>query len=262
MKKYLLVLSVLALAGCGGGATAASSASGTPTSPPPADAGRPFAPAVSGRIAAISGKTLQVQSSTSQTAVTYSSSTRFTDTVAAKPSDVVVGLCAQVRSTPAAGGGGSAPTAPPTTVTATTVSLSTPVNGTCSRGGGAGGGRRFGGGGAPGGTPPSGFPGGRRGFGGGAFGTVTAVQGSTFTVASTRRGQGGTPTTLDVVVTTNASTTFTRSAPATAAALRVGLCLTARGQADSTGVVAATQIALRPDDGTCSGGFSGGGQGV
>ncbi len=265
MHKSLIVLSVLAVAGCGAGAKAVGnpSTAGNP-SPGQSSSSQQPAPGASGLLAAFSGNTLQIQGTSSQTAVTYSATTRFTDTVAAKASDVVVGACVQVRSTPPAGNASSAPTAPPTAVTATSVTLTAAVNGTCSGlaagpGGGGGGGRFNGGGG--GGTPPSGFPGGRgRRFGGGASGLVTAVHGSVFTVASTRRGTtGSTPTTTPVMVTTTSATTYSRSAAATAAALKVGLCVTARGPADSTGTVAATLIALRPaDNGNCNSGFGGG----
>jgi hypothetical protein len=279
MHKSLIVLSVLALAGCGAGAKAASSPN-TAGNPPAGQSSNAQPPGfgASGLLAAINGNTLQVQSTTSQTAVTYNSKTGFTDTIAAKASDVTVGQCVQVRSAPAPGNTGSAPTTPPTAVTATSVRLRAGDNGTCSGPGGfaGGGGRRFnGGGGTPpsgfpggsgGGTPPSGFPGGRGGrFGGGASGLVTAVHGSAFTVASNRRGPSdGTSTapasTTPVTVTTTSATTYSRSAPATAAALKVGLCVTARGQADSTGTVAATLIALRPaDNGSCANGFGGGG---
>lgn len=264
MRTSLIILSVLAVAGCGAGAKAANSTStAASASPGQSSSTQQVPPVTSGLLAALSGHTLQVQSATSQTAVTYSASTRFTDTVPARATDVVVGSCVQVRSAPPAGDAPTpAPTGPLTAVTATSVTLSSAVNGTCPGPGGPGrqGGGRFNGTGGPGSTPPPGFPGGRgRRFGGGASGLVTAVHGATFTVASTRFGQPGGTATTPVTVTTTASTTYNRSAPATPAALKVGLCVTARGQADSTGTVAATLIALRPaENGTCANGFGGG----
>jgi hypothetical protein len=216
-------------------------------------------PGVSGLLAAIQGTTLQVQGTSSQTAVVYTSATTLTATVPAKSTDVAVGDCVAVRS--AATNGGS----PATAVTATSVTLSAPVAGSCAPGGGAGG---QGGrpnfarpSGAPAGVRPSGAPGAGRGFGGGAFGKVTALSGTGFTVASSGGQQpGASPnaSTSPIVVTTTSTTAFTKQQAATAAALKVGVCVTARGAQDASGTVTATNIAVRPAvNGTCSNGFGG-----
>jgi hypothetical protein len=71
-------------------------------------------------------------------------------------------------------------------------------------------------------------------------------------------GQSATPspTATDVTVTTTAATTYTKTVKATAAALKVGTCVTALGKADDTGAIAATSISVRSKvDGTC--GFGG-----
>jgi hypothetical protein len=255
MRTPLTVLSVLALAGCGAG-TSASPASPAGAVSPGQSITTPQGFGASGLLAAINGHTLQVQDTTSQTAVTYSGTTRFTDTIAATARDVKVGTCVQVRSAPdtASSTPTTAPTAAPTSLTAGTVTLTASVNGTCG-GPGIGGGGFTGGRGN--GVPPSRAPGARRArFGGRASGLVTAVQGSSFTVASTRPNR---PTPTPVRVTTTSTTSYHRVVPASATALKLGQCVTARGPADSTGTVAATTIALRPaDNGTCTSGFGGG----
>jgi len=265
--------------GAVGGARTTAAAGGGPNSGA-GGGGRAF-PGASGLLAQIDGTTLQVQSTDTQTAVTYSATTRFTNTVAARLSDVVVGVCVQARSARLPSGPGSAaPTAAPATPTAKTgplaavsVEISPAVNGVCSTLGGARtpGTRPFGGTGDP--TPPAGTPNpnrtrgpgaggngfGGNGFGGfGAFGKVTAVNGASFTVESSAPQGGstsaGTPTAQ--TVDTSAATTYTRTVTANAKALVVGLCVTALGKASDTGSIAATSIALRPaQNGSCSSGF-------
>src|ERR1019366_2419768 len=177
---------------------------------------------------------------------TYSASTTFTNTVAAKLSDVVVGVCVQARSArPGAGTAGAAPTTAPRTtsgpIVAATVEISAAVNGKCSAAGGlrTGGTRPPGTSGAanPGRTrgPGGGGSGaGGNGFGGlGAFGKVTAVNPTGFTIESIR--------------------------PANGKALVIGLCVAGLGKADDTGSIAATSIILQPAvNGSCSSGFGGG----
>ena len=267
---------VLFVSGCGGGTSATVGASGTSTTAtsggPGGDAagGARGLPGATGLLAQIDGKTLQVQGTDTQTAVTYSAKTTFTNTVAAKLSDVVVGVCVQARSAqPTSGTGGAVPTAATGPITAASVEISPAVNGRCAVGV-----SRLPGAGAPGSggdrTPPTGVPnsgqtrgpgGAGNGFGGlGAFGKVTAVSGSSFTVESTSP-QGSTATTAVPTtrsVQTSAATTYTRTEAAKANALVVGLCATALGKADSTGSIAATSIALRPAvNGSCSSGFGG-----
>jgi hypothetical protein len=161
---------------------------------------------------------------------------------------------------------------------AATVEISPAVNGQCPTPGGSrtGGSRPPGAAGqptgAPGGTNPgrSGGPGVRgnglgNGFGGlGASGKVTAVTGASFTIESSRPSNGAATTAQPTTQTvqTPAGTKYTRTVTASAKALVVGRCITARGNADSTGSIAATSIAVRlAENGSCSMGFAGRGAG-
>jgi hypothetical protein len=274
---------LLAVSACGG----STPGSATPTSgtqlqnqsaQPGAGQGLPGA---SGKVAAITGKTLQVQSAQSgQVAVTYTSKTTFTKAVKATSSAIKVGSCimvrgsAQQRATATAGD----------PVTAASVQLGQPVAGACGAGGfgPAGGGFKSSGGGArPSGAPTSRGGGGGHGPGpgGGGFagarpvsGRVTAVNGSTITVAARTFGNsqgavatGGAtsspsaaPSTTPVVVTTTAATTYTRTVSAAAKDLAVGQCVTALGSANDTGAITASLIASQPPvNGECSGGLGG-----
>lgn len=280
MKKILVTLSLLSVAACGGATPASTATVGAAASATRGPSAAPGAmPTVAGLLAAMSGNTLQVQNADSQTAVTYGDGTTFTSTTAVTLAEVTVGSCVVVRS--------AAPTSTPTAtpgpvgtgvagVTATLVSITAPVKGACARpatGGRGSGGMRPSGAptGPAGGGAPSGAPGGRgRSFGGATFGTVTAVTGATFTVQSVRRAAaGGASQTSGAVtlvsVTTTAATTFSRTERATAAVLKVGVCVTARGLLDSSGsgTLAATSIALRPAvNGSCTTGAATGGQGA
>jgi hypothetical protein len=208
---------------------------------------------VTGLIADVSGKTLQVQSTDAQTAVTYTSKTRFSEQTTVTSAAVKAGSCVMVQSSG---------TTDSTAITATNVSVSAAVKGECAGRGGFGGLR-------PGGRPsglPSGAPGGQAtaapqggqsanpqpGQSGarnganrprGVFGKVGSVSGSTFTVASTAFGTAKSQT---YTVTTTAKTTFTEEKVVRASAVKVGKCATAAGKTDSTGAVTATTIALRP----------------
>jgi len=275
---------VMFVAACGGGTSATGNAAAAPTTAASgngaggAAGGRRAFPGTTGLLAQIDGKTLQVQGTDAQTAVTYSAGTTFTDTVTAKLSDVVVGVCVQARSARPAGAGGAMPTAAPRTTTspivAATVEISAAVNGKCS----AQGGFRMGGARSPGAavqpTRPAGVPGSGRtrgpgaaggGFGGlGAFGKVTAVNSAGFTIESIRPESGSATTAAPTTETvqTPAGTKYTRTAAANAKALVTGLCVTALGKADDTGAIAATSIQLRPaENGSCSSGFGGRGSG-
>jgi hypothetical protein len=272
---------VLFASACGGGTPATVGATSPPRTTASGDGGnaasgaRSF-PGATGLLAQIDGTTLQVQSTDAQTAVTYSSGTRFSNTVATQRSSLVVGDCVQVRSPrPASGTANPPPTAVPGAasgpVTAASVDISPAVNGTCSVFGGlrAPGGRQPSGSGDA--TRPPGAPSGQtrgpgaggNGFGGGfggfgAFGKVTAVNGTSFSVESSRPQSGsattGAPTTR--IVDTTAATTYSRTAAATSKALVVGLCVTALGKTSDTGSIAATSISLRPaQNGSCSSGF-------
>jgi hypothetical protein len=110
---------------------------------------------------------------------------------------------------------------------------------------------------------PSGMPSdGARPGGGGAFGQVTAVTSDGFTVEAT---QPGSDEASSVTVTVSADTTYSTAAAADGSALKVGRCVQASGDADSTGAVTATRISVTDKvDGSCPG-FGGpggpGGQG-
>ena len=110
--------------------------------------------------------------------------------------------------------------------------------------------------GAPPRTPQGGqTPGGNAGRARPVSGQVTAVNGSSFTVTLSSAASGATESQTSVV-TTSDKTTITQEKTLNAKAVKVGLCTTATGKADSTGAVTATTVALRPAvDGTCSFGF-------
>ncbi|MCU1622954.1 MAG: hypothetical protein JWL79_1799 [Frankiales bacterium] len=262
MKKYLALVTILGVAACGGGGGTASPPQQSAGAQPSGAPQQPRTPVTSGLLAAIDGHTLQVQSSTAQTAVTWSATTSFSDTVPASAAAVNVGSCVTVRDSTVRPTSTPAPSATrPTTITAVSVSVSAPVNGACTGGFGGGGGGR--------GTPPSGFVrpsgapggaggGGRGGFGGGgAFGKVVSKSSSGFVVQGSAPGQ--TTSAITTTVTSTATTTYTTQQKATSTALKVGECVSARGQSDSSGTVAASSIAISAaTNGTCTTGFGAG----
>lgn len=224
-------------------------------------------PGASGLVAAVEGSTMQVQSATKQTAVTWTATTRFTRTVTGSLADVTVGSCVSVRAEGSSTGG-----AP---VTATVVDVTPATNGSCVTGFGNGRGGIPGGGasgmptGAPNGTArPTGGPADARGFGG-VFGQVTSVSPSGFAVQGFARvapnGTGApdpsatpTATGAPVEVSVTPATTYAVSKAAAATDVKVGLCATAIGAVDQTGAVTATTVALRDSvNGACTqaGGF-------
>lgn len=203
---------------------------------------------VNGEIAAVNGKTLQIQNGESQTAVTYSSSTTFLTRVTGKVADIKTGECVTVLS--------SSTDENATSVTATSVMASPATKGECGFGfGGGGGGRGARPSGAPSGQPsgaaPNGQPSGAAPSGapsgmpnGGMrprAGKVTAVKGDTLTVAATKFGSNDT-TTLTVKTTSDTTVTVTESTKASSA--KVGKCAMANGKADDTGAVAAKSITV------------------
>lgn len=267
----LLVL----LAACSGGSVAASddtTDSTTTQDAPTGDGERQGgAPGVTGEIAAVSDALLQVQGDDGQTAVRWDDTTALTQTVAAALADVRVGSC--VTALGASEDDGSA---------ATSVAVTSATDGECTGFGMPGGGMPGGGGGeegerpegAPDGMPTdapadgevpdlpdgaaSGAPDGEMpsgGFGSMTAGLVTAVDATTITVEAT----DGTTSTITV----DDATTYTATVAADASAITVGRCVTAQGEADSSGQVAATSLLLSDatDDG-CSTGFGGMGGGM
>lgn len=281
----LLLLAVSACAGSGtssGTSSAATPTSGAQQQTQSGGSGSGFGggqgfPGASGKVAAIAGKTLQVQNAQSgQVAVTYTAKTTFTEAVKASAAAVQVGSCVTVRGTSDPTSATAKATDP---VTAASMQLSVPVKGVCGVRGGFGGGGFGGGAGANGGggtrpsSAPTGAPGSLRGPGGGlggarpVSGRVTAVDGSTITVAAVTFGRGlgaagdtaspaATPSTTAVKVTTTAATTYTKTVSGSAKSLAVGNCVTAIGTASETGAVTATVIASQPAvNGECSTGF-------
>jgi hypothetical protein len=253
----VIATGALTVTACSGGSAASTGAAGstTPTQPRASGGAVPaaFRPAASGEIAQISGHTLQVQSATDQTAVTYSAKTRFTAEQAISLASIHVGSCV-VATGPSKGATTTR------TITATEVRVTSPQGGSC------GGGRFTSGGSLRAGSRPAGFPSfatrsggafpsgapGRTSALAGAFaaGKVSAVSGHTITVTSTRPGSSTvTTSTIEVSAATKYSTTVS----ATAKALKVGLCAVVNGSTDSTGAVAATRIALSPKtNGSCT----------
>lgn len=238
-------------------------------------------PGTTGTIAAKQGSTLQVQNQTDgQVAVSYTAKTAITAQVAATLKDVKVGSCVTVTPASMTAGGASSTTS--SAVAAGTVRISSAVNGQCTGGFGGGAGFRGGSGTRPSGFPsgmatarPSDFPGGRPSGAAGrgmmfANGKVTAVSGSGFTVASSFPGRdsagstsGSSTGSTSVKVTVSGSTKYTTTKSADATALKVGKCVVATGQADSTGAVAADHLTVSdPVNGSCESGFGGfGGRG-
>ncbi|GAA4628344.1 hypothetical protein [Cellulomonas oligotrophica] len=256
----------LLLAACGSDASATTDATtSATTAAPDAQPGAGFGGGTSGEVVVVDGSTMQVQGTDTQTAVTWDDATTFTQTVDASLADVTTDVCVTVVT----GEDGAA---------ATSVAISDPVDDACTAG--------FGGGGMGGGTPgemPTGMPEGEMpdgaptampegempegaptdmpeggfgggGFGGGTTGLVTAVDGSTLTVAVT--SQDGSSSTAQITV--DDATTYTRTAEADATAVVVGECATVQGEADDSGTVAATSVAVTsPTDEGCTTGFMG-----
>ncbi|WP_431875099.1 hypothetical protein [Amycolatopsis sacchari] len=228
----------LTLAACG----SADSGTAAPASPAPpsSSAGANRGPAASGTVAQVSGSSIEMQNQTDgQVTVNFSGSTTFTDRVAATLADVTAGSCVVVTGTG-------------TPVTAKTVEISAPVDGACDGGfRGAGGGMRP----QNGTARPSRTNSQGNGQGRGAFGKVTAVSGTGFTVEQDNRQTGAT---TSVQVTVDAGTTYTKSEAANSSALKVGECVAATGKADETGAVTAQTISIsQAGPNGCTTGFGG-----
>ncbi len=259
------VAAALVLSACGGSSGANPPPSAAASSSAGAGQGTPTGgPAASGKVAAISGTTMQVQNQqTGQVAVSWSASTKFRHQVAVTIADVKAGDC--VAAVAPSGTDSSA-----TSFTATTLTISPAVNGSCTAGGSGGpGGGRFTG------APPSGFPSGKlpsglpsgvqgRPIAAVAAGKVTSVSGSTLVVAARQFGSGDTSTT-NKTVTVDGKTKIIAEAATTSKSLKVGKCVTAQGKADSAGTVAATTVRITdPTNGQCAlffGGSGGNGNG-
>ncbi|HSV40873.1 MAG TPA: DUF5666 domain-containing protein [Nocardioidaceae bacterium] len=202
-------------------------------------------PGANGEIAAIDGRTLQVQNPMEgQVAVSYTDKTTITAEVDADAGDLEVGDCVMVI-----GEGDD-------TLDASTVAITVPADdGSCTPAGPGGGDGMFEGRaemrpeGAPEGMP-EGMP--EQVAFSGAFGEVTAFSADGFTVQTLMPGQDDT-TTRDV--TTSTDTAWTKTADADAKSLKIGACVSARGDLDDTGALTATSIAVTdPVDGECMAG--------
>jgi hypothetical protein len=260
MKKsiHALVACValgLAVSACGSGQNAAQGnpATFSQNGEGGAPGGAPGGPGGSGKVAAVSGSTAQVQGQGGQVAVKWTSKTSFTRQITVTAKDLKVGDC--VVAMPA-----SPSSEDTSTIAAASVRISTPVNGSCTGGfrgpGGTQGDGQAGGQRTPPTDAPSGAP--RRG-GFGAFGKVTAVNGTGFSVESARPGSDDTSS---VAVTTSGDTKWTSSAKATSKDVKVGSCVASFGKADSTGAITAVSIALsQPVNGQCTATFGGFGRG-
>ena len=268
----LTAVALAALSACGTSSSTATDAS--TDQPTPAASGQPGGqfgggsgqgfPGTSGKIAAIQGKTLQVQGTDGQTAVTYTASTTITADVSTTLQAVKVGSCVTVTPTD------DSSSTDTTSVTAASVRITQASGGSCTGGFSGGGGSFSGGGGSFPSDRPSDFPtdrptdfgsGGPGGFGGrmrGAFGQVSAVSGDGFTVTSSMPSQDGSSGSQTVTVTVTRDTTYSTTASASATSLKVGKCVTAAGDSDDTGAIKATTIQVSsPVDGECTGGFGG-----
>ena len=246
----LLLASLTACGGDDGSATDAEAEAAASAAPAggrggPGGAGMPGAPGASGLVAAVSGRTLQVQSADSgQVAVTWTAETAFLEQVAGSLADVTVGTCVLVTA--------ASETEDGEPVAADAVRITEAgEDGECAGG--------FGGAGGPDGERPEGMPTDmpterptdRPGGFGGTAGRVTAVSDTGFTVESAE---------VDAEVTVTADTTYSTTAEADAAAAEVGRCVMATGEADDTGAVTATRISVSDAvDGECSSGRGFGG---
>ena len=242
----------LAATACGSAGTSATTPATANQSPTPTASAQAAFPGVVGTAAAVSGASMQVQNPTSgEVTVTFTSATAITETVAVTSKDVTVGSCVAVVGKPSTSGSAAR------SVTATTVTISTPSNGNCSAAGGFGGGFR-----GPQGTfsPRPGFtprprPTGSLGSSpfGGADGKVTSLSASGFVVQGRNRAAGGD---ISITVTTTSATKYLKTVSARPSALKVGECITAVGQTNNIGAVAARSIRIsQPGPTGCVTGF-------
>lgn len=285
----------IVLAGCSsssqqataGGSPAATSSAGTQGGGQAGGQGGRFGqngtgaiPGTFGLIAEVDGTTLQVQSQSEQTAVSYTSKTSIEQIKAVSSKDIAAGWCAVVVSSARQS---ASPGTLPSKITATTVSLTKATSSGCGFGGAPGQAGGFGGRARPSGAPtnfpgrrptarptnrPGGAPNGRAGgFGTFASGRITKVSGSGFVIDAVSRVRGSqssqpSPSTKAVTVSVSGSTKITMQQTAKSSAIKQGECVRATGKADSTGAVAATGLVLSSaTNGTCTptgfGGFGG-----
>ncbi len=252
------------LTACGGSSAAedVSSAQNPPTQAAGGAAGNPF-PGATGMMAAVNGKTIQVQSETTQTEVTYSGSTTITESRLVDLAAISAGDCVIAN-------GSSTST---TSVTATSVNVDDAVDGECTSEGGDRGPGGLRGGDRPSGerTAPDGAqrpdraqrPDGAPGEGiSVASGRVVSASSSELVLEGQLNSIGSgdsEQTTGAITVVLAADATVMKQVTANSSALVVGQCARAVGDADDKGTIAATTINVSaPTEGTCNAGFGGG----
>lgn len=251
----LSAVTALGLAGCGSAAESTSN-----TAPSGMPGGQGGFPGANGKIAAVSGNTLQVQSSNTQTAVTYDSSTQITKTITATLAQAKVGDCVLANGSP---DGGS--------ITAQTVRITSATNGECTSDmpgmPGSGGQPPQGAQGyaPPDGnmSPPAGVPSG--GPAGAGFtlatGKITSTTATSIVVAGqlmTRGDSGPSSSAGNVTVNVTSETTYTSEQKASSSAIKVGACARAMGPANEKGTITATSLNISdPTNSECQLGLGG-----
>lgn len=225
------------LTACGGSGSATTTDDvAAPTGAPAGE--MPDFPGASGEVAAVDGRTAQVQSETSgQVAVTWTGETQFTRTVVVDLADVEAGDCVVVS-----GDGDEA------TMTAMSVQVSESGEEGCSTGmpsmDASGQDAPDGApsppeGDAPQGAPDGGTPPAR------VAGEVASIDGDTLVVA----GESA-----ETTVSVTDGTTLTGERDADAGDVAIGLCLMATGETDDVGAVTAARVTVsEPVDGSCGG---------
>ena len=236
------VLAAVAVAACG-----ASTSGSSPAASPSSSAGVRRANAAAGTLVQVSDTTLVLSTSTGDVTISYSSTTPITLTATGSYADIQVGSCINATGTKDATGA----------VTASSVTITSPVNGSCSLGSFVGGSR----GAFPGGRPGASFrpratPSGLPANVASVRGTVAAVNVTQVTVQKS----GGTSQTITVPTTIKVSTTSTGSA----SDLTQGACVAAVGPKAASGTVTARTLVIAPagPSGCFTGGpaiFGGGG---
>jgi hypothetical protein len=248
VKASIVIVGVAAavLAGCGGigGGASASSNTAARTSPIPGRGAFANGNAVTGQVVQLATDKVTVNGQvgngkTGNTTVSYDSTTTVLQSGTGSMADVVPGVCVLATGQKDATSG---------VVTATTFQAQLNMNGNCALPAGAGGGQ----------GRPSASPG--QGFGGPPGGNLTVVRGKVTSVSgSTVMVQPDAGAVMTVTVPSTVQ--VTRLVSSTTARLAVGLCVTATGQRDSSGVVKARNILISapgPNGCTRAGGFGGG----
>lgn len=237
---------LLALAGCGSTSTNTTTLSSTAATATACTQVTPPALAfktTTGVLKSINGQALVITNNKGNDInVTYSTTTRFTQANSVAASSLQEGTAVRIAVTSTNG-----------TYSATSITVTTGANGNGGNGNGFGNGFPRGNG-TPGANRGGNNPCARRnlnagggngaGNGGaqafrGLIGTVSQLNGNTLSITDTT----GTSFTVNIT----AQTRIIETQSATAAALKVGVMLTAVGRADSQGTIAANTIAILPN---------------